>query len=311
MIQAVKRGLAEKVADKKASLDTLAVFLLLVLCASWGVQHVTIKIASRGVSPMLQCGLRSLGAAALVWVWMIHRREPVLEKDGSLWWGIGAGILFAGEFLLIYLGLMYTNASRAIIFVYTAPFIVAIGAHLFLPGERMRVVQVIGLSCAFAGVVAAFGESFGLPTYRMLIGDVMQISAAVLWGATTILIKAGPLSRINPGKTLLYQLVVSGLALPVASWVAKEPGFFQMTPVIFGCLVYQTVWVAAITYLAWFWLICRYPASRLSSFTFLTPLMGVFAGGIFLDEPITPVLLLAMGLVGSGIYLVNRPAPIR
>jgi drug/metabolite transporter (DMT)-like permease len=95
--------------------------------------------------------------------------------------------------------------------------------------------------------------------------------------------------------------------LPVASLVTNEPGVVLVTPLIAGCLVYQTVWVAFITYLAWFWLIRRYPASRLASFTFLTPLFGVVAGGVLLSEPITSLLLLSLFLVSAGIYLVNRP----
>lgn len=288
-------------------LDALAVALMGVLCASWGLQHVAIKITNRGISPLMQCGIRSLGAGILVWVWMAIRRQPLWKKDGTLWWGIAAGFLFAVEFLLVYWGLEYTNASRAIIFVYTSPFVVALGAQLFIPGERLRIIQVVGLCCAFAGVVTAFGESIGMPTRRMLVGDVMAAVAAVFWGATTVLIKASPLSKIDSTKTLLYQLAVSAVMLPVASFLVNEPGIIRITPLILGCLVYQTLWVAAITYIAWFWLIRYYPASRLASFTFLTPLLGVFAGGLLLGEAITHALLLAMALVAVGIYLVNRP----
>ncbi len=255
----------------------------------------------------MQCGIRSLGAGVLVWIWMIVRRQPLWEKDGTLWWGFAAGALFAIEFLLVYWGLEYTNASRAIIFVYTSPFVVALGAQLFIPGERLRMIQVIGLCCAFAGVVTAFGESMGMPTYQILIGDLMAAVAAVFWGATTVLIKASPLAKIDPSKTLLYQLAVSAVMLPMASLLVNEPGIVFITPLIVGCLVYQTVWVATITYIAWFWLIKHYPASRLASFTFLTPILGVFAGGLLLHEEITRTLLLAMVLVGVGIYMVNRP----
>jgi drug/metabolite transporter (DMT)-like permease len=141
----------------------------------------------------------------------------------------------------------------------------------------------------------------------MLSGDLMLVGAAVLWGATTVLVKASPLARIDPSKTLLYQLAVSALVLPVGSVLLNEPGVMLITPLIAGCLVYQIVWVAFITYLAWFWLVRQYPASRLASFTFLTPLFGVVAGGVLLDEPITSILLLSLVLVGTGIYLVNRP----
>ena len=288
-------------------LDFTAMGILLVLCASWGLQQVAIKVANHGVSPLLQSSIRSMGGTILIWIWMMVRREPMLERDGTLWWGIAAGLLFAGEFVLIYWGLEYTNASRAVIFLYMSPFVVALGAQLFIPGEHLRMIQVVGLCCAFVGTVVAFSESLTYHTYRMLIGDSMLAVAAILWGATTVLIKASPLGKIKPSKTLLYQLSVSAVVLPLGSLAKGEAGIVRLTPLIVGSLVYQTVWVAFITYLAWFWLIRNYPPSRLASFTFLTPLFGVLAGGLLLNEPITRGLLLALVLVGMGIYLVNRP----
>ncbi len=288
-------------------LDRTAMTILVVLCASWGLNQVAIKVAIRGVSPLLQCGIRSVGATILIWIWMAVRREPLLEKDRTLWWGITAGLLFSAEFILIYWGLEFTNASRAVIFLYMSPFVVALGAQLFIPGEHLGMIQVLGLCCAFGGIIVAFRESLSCPTYGMLIGDGMLAGAAVLWGATTVLIKASPLAGINPGKTLLYQLAVSAVVLPLGSLAMSEPGIVLMTPLIVASLIYQTVWVAFITYLSWFWLIRHYPPSRLASFTFLTPFFGVLAGGLLLNEPMTSSILLALVLVGTGIYLVNRP----
>jgi drug/metabolite transporter (DMT)-like permease len=288
-------------------LDLTAMAILLVLCVSWGLQQVAIKVANRGISPLFQAGIRSVGATAFVWIWMAVRRETIMERDGTLWWGIAAGLLFSAEFILIYWGLDYTHASRAVIFLYMSPFVVALGAQRFIPGEHLRTIQVVGLCCAFVGIVVAFRESLSYPTHRMLMGDGMLALAAVLWGATTVLIKASPLAGIKPGKTLLYQLAVSAVVLPLGSLAKNEPGIVLMTPLIAGSLVYQTVWVAFITYLAWFWLIRHYPPSRLASFTFLTPLFGVIAGGVLLNEPITGSLVLALVLVGMGIFLVNRP----
>jgi drug/metabolite transporter (DMT)-like permease len=293
--------------DRKQALDLTAMAILVILCASWALQQVTIKVASQGVSPVLQSGIRSVGATILVLIWMMVRREPILERDGTLGWGIAAGLLFACEFLLIYWGLEFTHASRAVIFLYMSPFVVALGAQLFIPSERLRMIQVAGLCCAFAGIALAFGESLSFNTQRTLIGDSMLAGAAVLWGATTVLVKASPLAKIRPSKTLLYQLAVSAVVLPVGSLAMNEPGVIQITPLIVGCLAYQMVWVAFITYLAWFWLVRTYPASRLASFTFLTPLFGVIAGGLLLDERITNILLLSLVLVSTGIYLVNRP----
>lgn len=295
--------------DRKTELDGVAMAVMVVLCASWGLQQVAIKFAHAGVSPALQAGIRSAGATVLLYLWMRARRVPLFNRDGTLIAGIAAGLLFAGEFLLIYWGLLYTAASRSVIFLYTAPFVVAVGAHLFIPGERIRAVQAAGLASAFIGVLVAFADSLALPTGLQYVGDLMLLAAAVLWGATTVLIKASTLARIAASKTLFYQLAASAIALPLASLALNEPGVTDMSPTVIASLVYQTVGVAFVSYLAWFWLISRYPASRLSSFSFLTPLLGALAGWLVLDEPVTVRLVLAMALVGLGIYLVNRPQP--
>ncbi len=297
--------------NKSKYLDLTAMITLVVLCASWGLQQVAIKVATPGISPILQAGMRSSIAAVLLVGWMLLKRIPIFNKDGTLWWGLAAGSLFAAEFIFIYVGIGLTNVSRAVIFLYTSPFVVAIGAHWFIPGEKMGARQIVGLVCAFAGIVTAFGESIRITDPQILIGDSLLILAAIFWGATTVLIKATNLSDIEPSKTLLYQLAVSGVVMPIASLIFREPGIIKVTTVIVASLAYQSIWVAFITYTIWFWLIKSYSASRLSSFTFLTPLFGVIAGAVLLSEPITFSILTALFLVGAGIYLVNRPEKIQ
>ena len=295
-------------ADRRQQLDSAAIALMVLLCACWGFNQVAIKVANGGISPIFQAGLRSAGSALLVWAWSAHRGVRLFTRDGTLALGLLIGVLFAGEFVFLYWSLVFTSASRAVLFLYMSPFVVALGAHLLIPGERLRWLQVVGLVCAFAGTVLAFGDALRFPTYRELVGDGLAFVAALLWGATTVVIKASRLARIGPHKTLLYQLAVSAILLPILSWGAGEPGIVAATPLVLGMLAYQVVVVAFASYLAWFWLISRYPAGRLSSFSFLTPLFGLVAGALILGEPVGWALLLALALVGIGIALVNRPA---
>ena len=76
--------------------------------------------------------------------------------------------------------------------------------------------------------------------------------------------------------------------------------------VALGSLAYQTL-VVSLTFAVWFALIVKFSASRLSAFTFLTPLFGVAAGHLVLGEPLTPAFALAVALVAAGLVLVNRP----
>lgn len=296
--------------DRRTHLDTAAIFLMVLLCACWGFNQVAIKLANAGISPILQAGIRSAGSTLLVWLWSRHRRVPLFERDGTLGFGLVIGLLFAAEFVFLYGSLVHTSASRAVLFLYTAPFVVALGAHLFIPGERLRPIQGLGLLSAFAGVALAFGDALRFPTYQELLGDGMAFVAAILWGATTVVVKASRLTRISPHKVLLYQLAVSALCLPALSWLVGEPGIVDASPLVLGMLAYQIVIVAGASYLAWFWLVARYPAGRLSSFSFLTPLFGLMAGALLLGEPVSLALLGALVLVALGIFLVNRAPPV-
>lgn len=292
--------------EAKKYIDTTGVLLLVLFCASWGINQVAIKVAIPSVPPVLQAGLRSIGAFICLLLWMHWKKEVYWQKDGTLGWGLLVGILFSIEFILIYWGLEYTTASRSVIFLYTSPFTVALGAHLFIPGDRLGIRQVSGLILAFLGIVAAFHESMNLPTLQMLIGDAMVLAGGIIWGATTVIIKASPLAKISATKTLLYQLGVSAVIMPVSSICLGEPGMNTFTWISFSSMTYQIVWVAFITYIGWFWLIRTYPVSKISSFSFLTPLFGVVAGAVLLGEPLTWSLACALALVGSGIYLVNQ-----
>lgn len=288
-------------------LDFIAIATLIILCVCWGLNHVAIKATIPEIPPLMQASIRSVGATLCLLIWMLVRKTPVLEKDGTLWPGLAAGLLFAGEFLLIYWGLEFTNASRSIIYIYTAPFFVAIGAYWFIPGEAIKRNQIIGLMVAFSGILVAFTDAFTFPTYRQLIGDLMIFVGAIMWGATTVLVKASKLAFISPSKTLIYQLAVSAVALPLGSLAFNEPAVESFSQFAIYSLLFQTIIVAFVSYLIWFWLVRHYPAARLSSFTFLTPLFGVIAGGWFLDEPLTIGLMAALVLVGIGIFVVNKP----
>ncbi len=279
--------------------------LLLFLCAVWGLGQVAIKVGSAGITPLAQAGLRSAVAALCLWAWAAFHGVPLWQRDGSLGYGTLIALLFAGEFVFIYGGLVLTRASRAILFVYTAPFVVAVGAHFLLPGERLSKSKALGLGCAFAGLTLAFADGLRLPSRRELVGDAMELVGAILWGATTLVVKLRG-HAVSPPKTLFYQLAGSAVVLLALAALAGEAGVTRPTPLVLAALAYQAVGIAFASYLAWFWLLARYPAAEMSAFSFWTPLFGLVAGALLLGEPVTAALIGAFGLVALGIYLVNR-----
>lgn len=294
--------------ERRTSLDTLAITVLLTCCTLWGLNQVAAKVALVDIPPLLQAGTRSLGGAALVLAWARTRGVPMFTHDHSLRGGLLAGVLFAAEFACIFLGLQFTTASRMAVFIYLSPFVVALGMPFVAHGERLTARQWAGLVIAFAGVAVAFAEGFHAPAAgdRQWIGDALGVGAAVLWGATTLTIRASRLATAAPEKTLAYQLAISGLLLTLAALASGERWPAAMAPLSAGSMVFQTVIVSFASYLAWFWLVRHYPATRIAAFTLLTPVAGLSFGVLLLNEPLTWRLTTALVAVAAGLVLVNR-----
>jgi len=271
----------------------------------WGMQQIAVKLTLAGIGPILQVGLRSLFAALLVFIWARSRGQRLFDSDGSLRPGLLVGLLFGLEFICIYVGLQYIGASRMVVFLYTAPCFTVLGVHWFVPGERIGWRHGFGVLLAFAGIVVAFGDGLAGGSS---FGDALGVLAAVLWAATTVMIRGGTLARVSAAKTLLYQLAVSAvMALPL-SFLMGEAGVSAPSPTVMLAMLYQIVIVAFASYLTWFWLLTRYLANRLAVFSFLTPLFGVLFGVVLLDERMSAQFGIAALLVVAGILLVNAPA---
>jgi drug/metabolite transporter (DMT)-like permease len=287
-------------------LDALAITITIALCLTWGFNQVAIKLAIEDIPPLIQSAVRSVIAALLVGTYARLRGIPLFKRDGTLAAGIAAGVLFALEFLLIYRGLIWTTATRAVLFIYLAPFFVVIGSRWFIPGDLFYPSQWFGLLMSFVGIVIAFGLPTPAADPHQTLGDIMMVGGAAAWAATTLVIKASALNRVSAEKTMLYQLVVSAPLLAVGAIGFGERIAAMPSALALGALAYQVVWVVSVTYVVWFALIVRYSASRLSAFTFLTPLFGVAAGHLVLNEPLTPPFALAVVFVALGLVLVNR-----
>lgn len=292
---------------RQSHLDTFAMTTMVLLCAIWGLTQPTVKMAAAEIGPVLQGGLRCLIASGLVILWCRLRGIRLLDRDGSLPGGLLVGTLFAAEFAALFKGLEYTQAARAVLFLYCGPFVVALGGHFRL-GERLGPVQWGGLACAFTGLIVGMGDSLSLPGGKALIGDLLALIAGLLWAATTLCIRMTRAGSVTPAKTLLYQLGMSVVVMIPLGLMMGEPWpqFIALSGVAWGVLLFQGVVISFATYLMWFSLVSRYPAGLLSAFSFLTPLFGMAFGALLLGERLTLPFLFAAGLVGAGIWLVNR-----
>lgn len=289
---------------QKDRVDLKGFFVMVVLTLLWGLNYPAIKISNVGFSPIFNSFLRSSIASAGGILYCVAIREPLFHRDIRLLHGFIVGLLFGLEFVCIYLGLLYTDAARAGIFINCSPFVVAIGAHLFLK-ERLGVTKIVGLILAFVGVYLVIQGKPRTWNPSMLYGDLLELAAAVFWGATTIWIKKYLAGRVHAINTFLYQLVFSVPVIFVCSYFLEDKWILDVNTAAVSALIYSSVLIAFISYLTWFKMIHAYPVSQLAVFTFLTPVFGVGWSALVLGEHLTAGLLVGLLFVSAGIYLTN------
>jgi drug/metabolite transporter (DMT)-like permease len=292
--------------DPGRPLSAGAIALMLMLCLSWGFNQIAIKLALPDIPAMMQATFRSTVALPVLLVVGWLRGVKFLERDGSLGPGVLAGLLFGIEFVLIYQGLRLTTASRAVVFLYTAPFFVALGSFKLL-GERLRTSQWVGLGLSFAGVALAIGVPQPNVDASVLLGDLMIVAGGALWGATTVIAKGTKLRFAAPEKALGYQVAISIPILAAAAYLSGEKLTHVPGVLAVSIVAYQGIWIVGLTFTIWFALVQSYSASKLSAFTFITPLFGVVASYLIMHDELTLAFGAAALLVIAGLWLVNRP----
>lgn len=283
-------------------LDLFAVSVLSLICLGWGFQQIAIKLAADDIAPTLQIGLRS-GFAALVLLALMWRSEGRgLFSDGTLKAGLVVGLMFAVEFLFVGEALARTSASHVVVFLYTSPIFTALGMHFLRPEERLGRSQWSGIALAFFGICLAFLGG-NTPT-GSLLGDSFALIAGAIWGFTTVVVRGSRLSEASAVKTLFYQMAGTAVLLVSAAFMMGN-GSMNWTPETTVNMAFQAVLIALASYLTWFWLLRRYLASRMATFVFITPLLGVVFGVLILDEVLTLNFILGGLLVLTGIFLVS------
>ncbi|WP_151831367.1 DMT family transporter [Acinetobacter junii] len=300
--------------NERKALDQTASSLMIVLCMVWGLQQVILKMAASDISPLMQIALRSGLAALLLLPLVLLDQKSQLMNPKNLKAGALVAVLFSLEFFLLAQALQLTSASHAVVLLYTAPIFVALGLHWKLPSERLTLLQWTGIGIAFIGIVVTFirPQQIGVNTFQqqMLWGDLYALAAAIAWAATTVTVRLSSLAQAAVTQTLFYQLAGSFILLLGLAFFMGQ-AVVQWTPLVIGSLAFHTLIVSFASFLAWFWLLRNYLASRLGVFSFLTPLFGIIFGVWLLDENIEANFIFGTALVLLGILVVSLQGWLR
>jgi drug/metabolite transporter (DMT)-like permease len=288
-------------------LDTFGVVGLTGFALLLAFNQVVIKVTNGGIQPVFFAGLRSAGAVLCIALWCLLRGVSVRGDGRVAIAGVVTGVIFAFEFLLLFVALDLTTVSRTAVIFYSMPVWMAILSHFFVQGDRLTRGKVAGLALCMGGVALAMTLREG--GEASLAGDIAALGAAWGWAATALMAKVSPLRRVPPEGQLLWQVSVSAPILlilaPFFGPLLRDPGLIH-----WAGLAFQIVIVVSAGFIFWLWLLARYPASGVASFSFLSPVFGVGLGWLLLDETVGWSLVAALALVACGLWAINRPGAV-
>lgn len=288
-------------------IDAFGAISLTAFALLLAFNQVIIKVVNEGVQPIFFAGLRSLGGAIVIFAWMRLRAIPVTLPRRTIVPGLLMGVLFAIEFVCLFVALDLTSVTRSSVIFYTMPMWMALGAHFVIPGDRLTPMKSAGLVLAFIGVVVALTLR-GDDAQASLLGDLLALGGALGWAGLALLARGSKLREVRPEVQLLWQLSISAPLLLIAALffgpLLREPELIH-----WAGLAFQTVVIVSAGFLFWLWLLSIYQPSSVAAFSFLSPVFGVLLGWMLLGEEVGAGILVALALVCAGLVLINRPAP--
>jgi len=294
-------------------LDAAGVAATVFCCLLWGGNAVAVKYAVPDLPPIGCAAVRF--AIGLPVVALVCRASGQALRVGRPLWGLllAHGVLTATQIGTFNWGTSHSEAGRSSVFINVHPLIVAPLAWLLL-GERLGARGVAGLAAAVAGVAALLAEP--LRRGGGLAGDLVVLGSGVVFGVQTVAQKK-TFPLIPPATLLFTQTAVAAVLTAIYSLLVEGPGAFRFTTGATWGVLYQGLGVSGVCFAVWMGLLRRYPAGRLATVAFLTPLFGVGLGHVTRGEAQTPPLVAGGCLVGLGIVLVagdrtaraDMPAP--
>jgi len=287
----------------------LNIVLISALCIVWGATWVVIKIGLGEAPPFYGAAFRFLFAAMILGLMVWAGRRRISRSRRTLFWVYLSGLfMYFGSYAAVYWAEQYINAALAAIIFASFPFFVAIGAHFYLPDERLSMLKIVGLIIGFSGIVVIFSGGLSAPDPGAWWAMVVMLMSPFASAVASIVVKKH-LTKEDPVVLNFLQMTAGVVVLFALASLNENFGDFRWTMVSIAAVAFLSIFGSAFTFVTYYHLLKTMEATKLSLIAFVTPIVAALLGWLILGE--TPTLATVAGaiLVFFGIWIVNVLAP--
>lgn len=283
--------------------------LAVVVVSIWGTTFVSTKmLLAAGLTPAGIFAIRFLLAYAGIWFFPERggrRLTARTWRDELLFAGLGVtgGSMY---FIAENEALIYSQASNVAFIVCSTPVLTMLMTHFARQGERLTKVTAAGSLLSLAGVAAVVFN--GCKVLRLNpAGDMLAVSAAVLWALYTLILRrldATYSVTMITRKTFFYGLVT---VLPVFAVRPPQTDWSVLTqlPVVLN-LLFLGVVASLLCYAAWSLIVKHLGSTRATNYLYINPVVATIASAAVLGERITPLAVAGAAMILAGIWMVER-----
>ncbi len=276
-----------------------------LLCLIWGSTWLAIKIGLQDSPPLWSAGIRfAIAGLLMLLINVIKRVSYPTQLREIIRIAVPGIFMYALSYMLVYVAETYIDSSLTAVLFAGFPFFVAGASYFVLKDERLSIVGWIGMLIGFGGILLVFYDS--LQDSRIVfLGAFLAVMGAAAASFGTVYIRAY-LKEVNIFAMASIQMTLGAIIMIVIAILVEPLSSFKITFKSMTALFYLAVFGTVVAFLGYYWLLQRMKAITVSQISFVTPLIAVFLGFIFLSESFTFLIATGSTLILAGVTLVAR-----
>ena len=278
--------------------------LLTILALIWSSAFFNIKIATYSYGPVTIAFLRIVfGAIPVIGLCLFKKiKIEAFSKDWH-WFALIGMVNLVIPFFLIAYGMQKVQSNLAAILMASTPLSATVLAHFFTSNEKINFTKIFGVLLGFSGIVFLFSDN-------ILINENNFSAALIIFFASTFYVIGGLLTlkisnKKNENVTASILIWATLFLIPITAYT-EQP--WNLNPSLESTIsvIYLGIVATGFAWLLRFRILINNGLVFQAQVAYLIPIFGIILGYIFLNELITPKVLVAVAAVIIGIYLVKK-----
>ena len=275
----------------------------IILCAFFGTNAVAIKFTLTGLGTFTAAAVRFNLTVVAIFLWARFTHQSIRFRKGQAHQLLIISVLYVAQIGLFYVGLSKTYASRGALISNFVPFLVLLLSHFFTRDDRITFGKLFGILMGFSGILFLFLQK-GDISNELKTGDMIIFCATLLWACSGVYSKK-IIQNYRPIQMVFYPLLLAVPILYICAFLFDKPIANAPNGGVVAAILYQGLIMGGFGHVAWYVLLQRFGAVSLHTFIFIMPVVSVLLGGLLLKEPITGNILIALVLIGTGIFVTQ------